>query len=169
MKTSILPISCCFALTAFSAAGFSHWWSLQQFAGAIHPDAPIAVMTRRPAPATPTAPSSVTPAPSQTPSKMAPAIARNASTEAPSPHPEQKPFFEALIEKMNGLQTQNRDLLDQLAETNRDLMKLEFRVDTYSESFRPLPVTEERPFTSIEDSSGVLPPRAAPMVAPSRR
>jgi hypothetical protein len=70
---------------------------------------------------------------------------------------------------MNGLQSQNRDLLDQLAETNRDIMKLEFRVDTHSESFRPLPVTEDSPFTSLDDKSGVLPPRAEPVRFPTQQ
>lgn len=70
---------------------------------------------------------------------------------------------------MNGLQSQNRDLLDQLAETNRDIMKLEFRVDTHSESFRPLPVTEDSPFTSLDDKSGVLPPRAEPVRLPTQQ
>ena len=74
---------------------------------------------------------------------------------------------EALIAKMDGLQTQNRDLLDQLAETNRDLMKLEFRVDTHSESFRPMPVSEERRFTSVDEEPGVLPPRAEPVSFPT--
>lgn len=69
---------------------------------------------------------------------------------------------------MESLQNQNRDLLDQLAETNRDLMKLQFRVDTHSESFRPLPVSEDRPFTSLDDELGVLPPRAEPVLPPSQ-
>ena len=80
----------------------------------------------------------------------------------------QKQFFESLVSRMESLQNQNRDLLDQLAETNRDLMKLQFRVDTHSESFRPLPVSEDRPFTSLDDTIGVLPPRAEPVLAPSQ-
>jgi hypothetical protein len=56
-----------------------------------------------------------------------------------------------------------------LAETNRDLMKLEFRVDTHSESFRPLPVTEDQPFTNLDgDDIGVLPPRAEPVILPTQ-
>jgi hypothetical protein len=54
-----------------------------------------------------------------------------------------------------------------MAETNRDLMKLEFRVDTHSESFRPMVVSEERIDTSFEDGPGVLPPRAEPVFLPS--
>ena len=76
----------------------------------------------------------------------------------------QKQFFEALIAKMEKLQNQNRDLLDQVAETNRDMMKLEFRVDTHSASFRPMPVSEDRPDTSFDDGPGVLPPRAEPVL-----
>ena len=68
---------------------------------------------------------------------------------------------------MASMETQNRDLLDQVAETNRDLMKLEFRVDTHSESFRPLPVSEDQPFSSLDEEIGVLPPRAEPVPLPS--
>ncbi len=68
---------------------------------------------------------------------------------------------------MASMETQNRDLLDQLAETNRDLMKLEFRVDSHSESFRPLPVSEDQPFSSLADDLGVLPPRAEPVFLPT--
>jgi hypothetical protein len=63
------------------------------------------------------------------------------------------------LSQIENLQNQNRDLIDQLAETNRELMKLEFRVDTHSSQFRPLPVTEERQDASVDESYGVLPPR----------
>jgi hypothetical protein len=53
-----------------------------------------------------------------------------------------------------------------MAETNRDLMKLEFRVDTHSESFRPLQVNEEPIETSFEAAPGVLPPKASPVTFP---
>jgi hypothetical protein len=84
-------------------------------------------------------------------------------TTATTPSPEQQKFYDSLIHRMESLHTQNRDLLDQLAETNRDLMKLEFRVDSHSASFRPLPVNEEQPFTSLDSDIGVLPPRAEPV------
>jgi hypothetical protein len=64
-----------------------------------------------------------------------------------------------MLRQIENLQNQNRDLLDQLAETNRELMKLEFRVDTHSSQFRPLPVTEERQEAHFDDAYGVLPPR----------
>lgn len=56
--------------------------------------------------------------------------------------------------------------IDQMAETNRDLMKLEFRVDTHSESFRPMPVSQEGSFTNFDEGPGVLPPRAEPIFPP---
>jgi hypothetical protein len=166
MKTSTVPLICGVALTAMCTAGLSHWWSVRQFVAATGFTMPA------PAPHAPAfLPSPKTPA-----GKPADSIAQNTalpdtrSTTAAAPH--QKEFYEALISKMNSLQTQNRDLLDQLAETNRDLMKLEFRVDTHSESFRPLPVTEERIDTSFEDnfeeSPGVLPPRAEPVFLPTQ-
>jgi hypothetical protein len=46
-------------------------------------------------------------------------------------------------------------------------MELNFRVNTHSEQFRPLPVSEERIETSFEDEPGVLPPRAEPVQFPS--
>jgi predicted RNase H-like nuclease (RuvC/YqgF family) len=102
------------------------------------------------------------------PSKTVPneALAQKITSAEPDPH--QKQFFESLVSRMESLQNQNRDLLDQLAETNRDLMKLQFRVDTHSESFRPLPVSEDRPFTSLDDEIGVLPPRAEPVMLPAQ-
>jgi hypothetical protein len=87
----------------------------------------------------------------------------------------QQQFYQELIREMQQLRTQNRDLLNQVAETNRDLMKLEFRVDTHSEQFRPLPVAEDRigttfgtgpdidSGTSFDEGPGLLPPRALPV------
>ena len=158
MKPPILSISCCFVLTVLSTAGLGHWWAVRQLITVL-PSTGLVVAQPAPAPAR-AVPATVAQAqPERSASPGTPA--------APAPAPDQKQFFEALIAKMNGLQTQNRDLLDQLAETNRDLMKLEFRVDTHSESFRPLPVSEDRPYTSVEDPAGVLPPRAEPVGSPT--
>lgn len=49
-----------------------------------------------------------------------------------------------------------QDLRDQVAETNRDLMELQFRVDSHSREFRPLRSVQESPYTNVP---GVLPPR----------
>lgn len=166
MKSSTLPIVCGISLAAISAAGLSHWWSVRQFITAVDSGIPVKIQSS-PAP-------TVTPIHQPTPAK---AIASTtpvlANTKSPAARPanldsHEKAFFEALTAKIENLQNQNRDLLDQVAETNRDLMKLEFRVDTHSEQFRPLPVSEEREDTSFEEGPGVLPPRAEPVLLPTQ-
>lgn len=154
MKSSTVPMICGTALAAMTAAGASHWWSINQFVASFPAGLPVSAPAR-PAPTPVVQPPTPAPAPiAQTPPRPAPAAAAD---------PGQKAFYEALIAKMEKLQNQNRDLLDQVAETNRDLMKLEFRVDTHSESFRPLPVNEEL-IETTDNSLGVLPPRAEPVI-----
>lgn len=150
---------CTTALAAMSAAGLSHWWSVRQFVAVVEAGLPISNLVK------PELSHSV--APVQSVPLTISGLLSKQSNQLPVAQPadiglSQKEFYEALITKMQGIQNQNRDLLDQLAETNRDLMKLEFRVDTHSESFRPLPTSEQRPDTSLEYEleSGVLPPRA---------
>ncbi len=147
-----------------SAAGLSHWWSVCQFVAAVEAGLPVSIIPK-PGLSSPVAPAQT---PSLPPGLLAkqpnqPVVGQTTNVDS-----SQKEFYEALITKMQSLQNQNRDLLDQIAETNRDLMKLEFRVDTHSESFRPLPTSEERPDTSLESEleSGVLPPRAEPIDLP---
>ncbi len=151
---------CGLALAAMSAAGVSHWWSVRNFVAACDAGLPI------PAPVRPVS-KPADPAPAK--KAEAPILAKATASPTPPTDASQKNFYEALIKKMENLQNQNRDLLDQMAETNRDVMKLEFRVDTHSESFRPMPVSEERERsdTSFDDGPGVLPPRAEPVFLPS--
>ncbi len=163
MKNSTIPVICSVALTATLAAGVSHWWSVRQFIVAVGNGLPVT---------TPAAPLPLPQPAADSPPALAKAsLPPQKKTTAPAAatEPQQKEFYEALIARMSSLQNQNRDLLDQLAETNRDLMKLEFRVDTHSESFRPLPVAESQPFSSLESELdyGVLPPRAEPVDLPS--
>lgn len=139
------------------AAGASHWWSVNQLVSAVRGGLPLPAQAVAPA---------EQPATSRQLLTVTSALPTQSTGNTQSPQdPYQKKFYENLIRKMEGLQNQNRDLLDQLAETNRDLMKLEFRVDTHSESFRPLPVNEElREISSgNEFTSGVLPPKAQPV------
>lgn len=156
MKPSTVPLICGAALAVMSAAGFSHWWSVRQFVAVISAGLPVS------APAKPADSPQAKPA---APKLLA--QAQKDPTPAPATDAAQKKFYEALVAKMESLQNQNRDLLDQMAETNRDVMKLEFRVDTHSESFRPMPVSEERSDTSFDNGPGVLPPRAQPVLRPS--
>jgi hypothetical protein len=170
MKPSTLPVICGAALAAISTAGLSHWWSVRQFVAAVDQGLPVVApsieLVKSKAPAKPSKPD---PAPAAAPAKTPVVAKTDSSKPAPTatPDPRQQDFYDALLSKLENLQNQNRDLLDQLAETNRDVMKLEFRVDTHSESFRPLPVTEERIDTSFEDEPGVLPPRAEPVMLPT--
>ena len=145
---------CGISLAAMTAAGISHWWSVHQFAAAIHSGIPIAAPSAVPA--------ALPPAKAAAPEALA-INHQQQNKAAPSPTGAQKEFFEALLTEVKNLRSQNLNLVDQMAETNRDLMKLEFRVDTHSESFRPLPVSEERSDTSLDDGPGVLPPRAEPV------
>lgn len=161
MKTPILPLICGVAIAAMSAAGISHWWSVRQFVAAFGHEIPVSQPLPSVAP-TPAPAMTAEAKPTQAPAKEE--VAQKVAPVVPDPH--QKQFFESLVSRMESLQNQNRDLLDQLAETNRDLMKLQFRVDTHSESFRPLPVSEDKPFTSLEEEIGVLPPRAEPVMTP---
>ncbi|RYD47663.1 MAG: hypothetical protein EOP85_05055 [Verrucomicrobiaceae bacterium] len=160
MKSSTVPILCGAALAAMTAAGASHWWTVKQTVAIFESGIPVPKHT----------PEEKKPesAPVEKP-EAGPQLARTSKTpalQAPADG-SQKKFYEALLSRVESLQNQNRDLLDQVAETNRDLMKLEFRVDTHSESFRPLPVSEERIDTSFDDGPGVLPPRAEPVFLPS--
>lgn len=152
MKPHTLPLICGVAVAAMCAAGLSHWWSVRQFVMTMDQRGPLPAMSHPPS----AAPAAAKPAPAETPVLV--------RATAPVPAAEQQKFYEALITRMESLQNQNRDLLDQLAETNRDVMKLEFRVDSHSASFRPLPVNEEQPFTSLDSDIGVLPPRAEPVL-----
>lgn len=60
------------------------------------------------------------------------------------------------------LVTQNRYLLDQISETNRDLMTLQFQVDSHSTQFRPLTLIEDTTDEFEQDYIGVLPPSDLP-------
>lgn len=149
MKSATIPILCGTALAAMITASFSHWWSIREFAFVIQAGQPV-TLSSQPVIAKPQS----EPIASVTPKAPAAGI------------PKEK-FYESLISKLESLQNQNRDLLDQMAETNRDLMKLEFRVDTHSESFRPMPLNEVIHDTTFDDGPGVLPPRAEPVFLPS--
>jgi len=76
---------------------------------------------------------------------------RNGSAVSPSSAEENTATLKALeeivgqLQKLNSANLELRDvnvsLQEQLRETNRDLNELQFRVDTHSESFRPLRVS----------------------------
>ncbi|NNC88147.1 MAG: hypothetical protein HKN82_06765 [Akkermansiaceae bacterium] len=67
-----------------------------------------------------------------------------------------------LREENQSLRTQMRSeadsLRDQVSEFNRDITELQFRVDSHSESFRPLRVAPDR-FARREAAHPLLPPK----------
>lgn len=156
MNARIIQIVCALYMVAMSFAAATHWWSLRSFSNAAKEKPSFSHITAAlPPSAAPEPTASVAPpgAPQTPPAAFA------APAPPSSPSSSQHAFYTSLLSQIENLQNQNRDLIDQLAETNRELMKLEFRVDTHSSQFRPLPVTEERQDASVDESYGVLPPR----------
>lgn len=153
------PVICGTMVAAMMAAGVSHYWSVESFV-ANYPTTPAV----RILPTNTVFPSNIAP-------KKQLGTSQNSAelTSAPT-RPQDansKEFFENLIQELRNLRNENRDLTNQIAETNRDLMKMQFQIDTYSESFRPLPTSQDRDDTTYEfdyeDLPGVLPPRAEPV------
>ena len=159
MKPTV-PILCSAALAAMCTAVAGHWWSVRQFVAAIHASTPPAANIGRPFSSSPNRPAHL-------PAAMPP-LAKNNAVSAPAMDQAQREFFEGLTRTIQNLQGQIRDLQDQSGETNRDLMNLEFQVDTHSTQFRPMPTSEDRPDTTLDgdEGSGVLPPRAEPLPLP---
>ncbi len=89
-----------------------------------------------------------------------PALVRNATTR-PVTHIGASDTDHRIVDLFERMQNQQEELRDQVAEANRDLMELQFQVDTHSQSFRPLKATQE-PSSSIPSGPGVLPPLDAP-------
>lgn len=145
MIQRIITITCSVLLVAMSLVVAQHWFSIRnisQFQIGSHP------VNERPTPVM------------EIPKANPVAAPRPVAAAKPvTPSHAQEAFYTSLLKQVESLQNQNQDLLDQLAETNRELMKLEFRVDTHSSQFRPLPMTEERQDTGFDESNGVLPPR----------
>ncbi|MFU8894442.1 MAG: hypothetical protein ACNA8L_12530 [Luteolibacter sp.] len=170
MIRSATPAISLVALACMIAAGASHWWSVRQLV--VLMDGGIAVPRAAAAEVAPVAGKTdvAEPAGDATPQIAAADPVMPAGPPVGEPIETQQQFYQELIREMQQLRNQNRDLLNQVAETNRDLMKLEFRVDTHSEQFRPLPVTEDKIGTtfgtSFDESPGLLPPRAEPVVLP---
>ena len=151
------PIACGIFLAAMMAAGVSHYWSVERFI-VDYPTTPAFRLV----PATP-APDVTRPQPANPTSPPAEKVA--ATTSRPG-DAHSKEFFENLIQELRNLRNESRALTNQIAETNRDVMKMQFQIDTHSESFRPMPTSDERDDRSQiydDDFPGVLPPRAEPV------
>jgi hypothetical protein len=141
-------------LAAMLGAGMGHFWSVQELVSTF-PSTPASVME-------PGKPKGIS-KPNKAELPQRPDLA---ATQMPQAIDAQREFFEGLVAEVRALRNENSNLIDQVAETNRDMMKMEFRLDTHSESFRPLPTSEERgdvSSTPDDDFPGVLPPRASPV------
>lgn len=152
MKT--IPIICTLALTVMTAFFVKTWWPIRNMGcdfRAIQPKtfASIAVPVVSRIEIKQPAPAAVANKPEQTPPN-AESVTINKKT------------LDTLVAEIQRLSKSNETLRDQLAELNRDLMQLEFRVDTHSESFRPMPVSEEHIANTseepIEEEAILLPP-----------
>ncbi len=150
------PMICGTLLAAMLGAGFSQYWSVQDLVARIPASSavsPLPINTRY-----------IIPTP-----KPAPVLPPDlAVAPAPQSVDAQKEFFEGLLSEVRALRNENRNLIDQVAETNRDMINMNFRMDGYSSSFRPMPTSEDRnrgDMSSIPDDDfpGVLPPRASPV------
>jgi len=146
-------------LAAIVAAGASHYWSVEKFVS----NFPVIPSFRIvPADLEVLSPVRTPPEPVVLPQP----IAQVANSPAQPEEAHSAEFFEKLIQELGNLRNENRALNNQIAETNRDVMKMQFQIDTHSESFRPLPTSQERGDTSYTldfNLPGVLPPKAEPV------
>lgn len=177
MKPSLIPIACGTALALMAGAATAHWCSVRdmvRLAGAMPAHWPASNRSQTPAPRT---------MPDDGPSREAKeflALAREASGKAPARGPVDEKLhpashnpspaamaasgsadarIEKMLQLMEGTLEENRRLRESQAETNRDLMELQFRVDMYDGEFRPLKVEEEpTPYDDGSAGFGVLPP-----------
>jgi hypothetical protein len=155
--SSTLPIICSTLLTCMVGAGLSHYWSVRT------------IIAMSPKIQEPQQVASATPS-IQIPAQKKPSsfVSASYTPEPIAKSQSQEAFFNELLAELKHLKNENRDLRDLMGETNRDIMKLSFRVDTHSASFRPLPKSEDHQDTTFNfpDNSlpGVLPPRATPVM-----
>jgi hypothetical protein len=150
MKIDPIPIASLAALTLMSGAVLSHWMGIDE-------RIELAQLRAAPAMDAGTQPL-IVPITEPPPGLLATRTAEAPARPVASAELGQR-FLHAL-ESFEQLQRENRDLRDQVAETNRDLLDLQFRVDTHSESFRPLRTAPQEPERLA--GPGVLPPLETP-------
>ena len=152
------PMICGTLLAAMMAAGVSHYWSVEKFM-APYPTVPAVRLlpVDSPAPASDSRGREMK-------TQSAPRNWRAATTSPADAGGTE--FFRELMLELRNLRNENKALNNQIAETNRDVMKMQFQIDTHSESFRPMPTSDDRDDRSQmydDDFPGVLPPRAEPV------
>jgi len=161
MKNATIQGVCCLALTLMTGAVAAHWQMVRK-------TMELASQLPRPQAVNSSAAPIAQEDPAVKAARQILAEAKAASTSATSrtepistaSNAAQDARIERLISSCETLMAQNAELKNQVAETNRDLMALQFQVDSHSESFRPLKIPEES--TARPAGTGVLPPREAP-------
>lgn len=156
MKAALLPVACGTALALMAGAATAHFFSVRQslaIASLLAPTALPATAPKAPDDRTIHAAKQLL---AEEKAKDSSPVSRTPAAVAPSID---EARLERLFAALEGMVEQNQELRNQVAETNRDLMALQFQVDSHSQQFRPLNVTEE---PMLDSGSGVLPPRQSP-------
>jgi hypothetical protein len=84
---------------------------------------------------------------------------------------------DALLELLAEMRKEQKTMYKQMAEQNRELAELTFRVDTHSDSFKPLRTDSNRPHSlnnpigpatqiPISDDDSLLPPKPSGVPSP---
>jgi len=154
MKLDPIPLVSLAALTLMTGAVISHWLGVDErlelaLLRAKSSDA-VLVIEQSPEFGTASVESSIA-------THQAPPA--SPAARALSIPPDLQGSFVRALESIEQMHRNQDNLRDQVAETNRDLMELQFRVDSHSESFRPLRATQE---SEVPAGNGVLPPLETP-------
>ena len=157
MNPALVPVACGSALAIMAGAAATHWVSVRQ----------TVALVRNLHEAPPAKANPVLPAPEDSGTREAKSLlaaVKSGTPPTPGPIPGDKApagtdaRLQQVLTALENMVEINQELRNQVAETKRDLMELQFQVDTHSQSFRPLDATEE-PSMGIDDGLGVLPPR----------
>jgi hypothetical protein len=169
MKPSLIPIACGTALALMAGAAAAHWCSVRdmvRLAGVVPQHSPAADRPQAPSPLPDEGPSREAKeflararvnSGKASPTENRTLSAANHSSSPVTASTGTDARIEKLLHLLEGTVEENRRLRETQAETNRDLMELQFRVDMYDGEFRPLKV-EEEPAPYDDGSGGVLPP-----------
>jgi hypothetical protein len=154
MKPILLPLASLAALTLMTGAVVSHWLGVDEQVelALLRANGPAATQDLDQMPASD----------SGAQPRLITAPRGQARRPAARPLDLTPDVEDRLIRALEAIEQMHRgqeNLRDQVAETNRDLMELQFRVDSHSESFRPLRATQE---SEIPAGTGVLPPLDTP-------
>ena len=99
-----------------------------------------------------------------------PVVARSQPVAESAFYPPRTEREDALLELLAEMRKEQKVMRKQMAETNREMAELTFRVDTHSDSFKPLRTDSQRPRSldtsapqiPISEDESVLPPKPAP-------